>query len=98
MGFLGGFRQAADHLDDQVLGGRQPAPGMYTSRRVDPRVGDHVSVTAFSLRNRTGTLIRPARLPNGKPAWLVQMDNPKGLWRGRTRVGDRSLVRISSDQ
>jgi hypothetical protein len=44
---------------------------------------------------QTGTLLRPARLPNGKPAWLVQMDDRQALWRGRTRVGDRALIKIA---
>lgn len=69
---------------------------MYISRRGDLEAGDRVRVTALLMRNQTGTLIRPTRLIM-KPAWLVQMDNPQGLWRGRTRVADRSLDLISQD-
>jgi len=71
--------------------------GLYLSRRPDLDAGDRVTVTAWSLRGQTGTLVRPARLPNGKPGWVVQMDNPKALWRGRTRVADRALTKITAD-
>jgi hypothetical protein len=69
--------------------------GLYLRRRPDLSAGDRVSVTAWSMRNQTGTLLRPARLPNGKPAWLVQMDDRQALWRGRTRVGGRALIKIA---
>jgi hypothetical protein len=72
-------------------------PQYYLSRRADLTAGDRVRITAWALRDQLGTLIRSARLPNGKPAWLVQMDNSKGLLRGRTRVGDRYLARLSTD-
>lgn len=39
------------------------------------RRGQKVELTAFSLRGRTGTLIRPAHLLL-KPAWLVELDQP----------------------
>jgi hypothetical protein len=98
MGLLGRLRRQALDLDERVIGDRPPGPGMYTKRSEALRAGDHVRVTALSLRNQTGVLVRPARLLSGKPAWLVQMDNPKALWRGRTRVADRSLTVISPDE
>jgi hypothetical protein len=48
------------------------------------------------LRGLQGTLIRPARLPNGKRAWLVQLDDEKNplAFRGKTRVGERILQKL----
>lgn len=66
----------------------------YLRRRAGLQAGDRVIVSAWTLRGQTGTLLRPARLANGKPAWLVQMDDRRALWRGRTRVGDRALTKI----
>jgi hypothetical protein len=68
--------------------------GFYLRRLDELRAGDRVSVTAWSMRGQTGTLVRPARLPNGKPAWVVQIDDRRGLWRGKTRVGDRVLTKV----
>lgn len=64
----------------------------YWKRRLDLRPGDRVIITAFTFKGQPGTLLRPARLPNGKPAWLVQLDKQLPLARrGRVRVGDRAL-------
>lgn len=94
MGLLKGLRR----LDDVVLGDLPTGrPSGYGPSRSDLRPGDRVRATAWSLRDQTGTLIRPTRLASGKHAWLVQMDNPKGLWRGRTRVADRYVDRLPTD-
>jgi hypothetical protein len=65
----------------------------FRRRRADLQRGDRVILNVPLMGGQAGTLLRPARLLNGKPAWLVRMDNPRGLWKGRTRVAERSLVK-----
>jgi hypothetical protein len=91
-----GLSERLRNLDDRTFGaalGRRRS--WYFRRAADLNPGDRVVVTAWSLRGQTGTLLRPARLPNGKPAWLVRMDDPKALWRGRTRVAEQSLSKVT---
>jgi hypothetical protein len=65
------------------------------SHRDDLGEGDRVTILSWSLRGLEGTLVRPARLPNGKRAWLVQLDGKSPLaFRGRTRVAEWSLQKL----
>ncbi len=73
-----------------------PAKNNGVVRRDDLAAGDRVVITSWSLRGQQGVLIRPARLITGKAAWLVQLDDRKhpAVFRGRARVGERSLQRL----
>ena len=53
-------------------------------------------ILGWWLRGLHGTLLRPARLVNGKRAWLVQLDDRKNpmAFRGRARVGERILQKL----
>jgi hypothetical protein len=84
-------------------GAYQSTQGWVTARYVrrnrgDLHPGDRVAVDAPLLRGQQGTLLRRARLANGRPAWLIRMDDPRGLWHGRTRVGERVLVKLTNDR
>jgi hypothetical protein len=65
------------------------------ANRHDLHAGDRVTILARSLRGHTGKLVRPARLPNLKRAWLVELDQAVPLLSksGRVRVGEWALQR-----
>jgi hypothetical protein len=52
-----------------------------------------VRITALTMRNVTGVLVRPARLLNGKRGWLVQLDRRFLFWR-RARIANRALTPV----
>ena len=56
--------------------------------------GHPVRITALTMRNVRGTLVRPTRLINGKAGWLVELDR-RFLWLKRARIGRRALARDS---
>jgi hypothetical protein len=68
------------------------------ARRDDLHAGDRVMILARSLRGHTGKLVRPARLPNLKRGWLVELDQSVPLLSksGRARVGEWALQRSDS--
>jgi hypothetical protein len=55
-------------------------------------------ILARSLRGHTGKLMGPARLPNLKRGWMVQLDQSVPLLSksGRVRVGEWALQRDDS--
>ena len=54
--------------------------------------GDRVLIMAWSLRGRTGTLLRRTRLPwNGRRGWVVDLDIPGPLGK-RQRIAESLLL------
>ena len=53
--------------------------------------GGRVIVTARLMRGLTGTLVRPARLINGRRGWLIKLDQPFGGLK-RTRLAEPAFL------